>query len=202
MTRITLSEFKKAARDRSLRRLPTGTGSSFPTPMPIAASAVRQLHRAGAPSANAQLDAAFNRSTHWGASGPAHARGWATSIRSSFQTYVTLASADARPALAAPVSADVQIGTNTVGVSLDVVLLDPAGYVGRYLLWDKGELTQDNAELLAAPLVQMLQQELGEDRVAGIEIWHLRTGTQSYVDAPTALGRLHEVGSIIDNYLS
>lgn len=202
MTRITLGELKNAARDRSLRRAAPGTGASFPTPMPTAASAVRRFHRDGAAAATAQLNRSFDRSGHWGPTGPAQARGWANSIRTSFHTYVDLASRDSRATLGMPVTADVQIGANTIGVSLDVVLLDPHGYVGRYLLWDTPELTQQDAEILAGPIVRALQQELGADRVAGVEIWHLRSGRQVAVDTATALARVAEIEAVVDDYTS
>ena len=95
-----------------------------------------------------------------------------------------------------------QIGRNTIGVSLDVVLLDPDGYVGRYLLWDKPELSQNDAEILAAPVVGALQQELGADRVVGAEIWHLRSDRRIFVDTGTALARLGEINTIVDTYSS
>lgn len=87
-----------------------------------------------------------------------------------------------------------------MGVSLDVVLLDPNGYVGRYLLWDTPPLTQQDAEVLAAPVVLALRQELGADRVAGVEVWHLRSGTQIFVDTQAALGRVAEVERIVAAY--
>ena len=202
MTRITLAELKNAARNSALRRPAPGTGTQFPTPMPTASSAVRRFHRDGAAAATAQLNGSFDRSSHWGPNGPPQARGWADSIRSSFQTYVELASHDSRPTLRSPVTADVRVGANSVGVSLDVVLLDPSGYVGRYLLWDTPLLTRRVAELLAAPVVRALQQELGVDRVAGAEIWHLRTGQQIFVDTATALGRIREVEAVVNDYSS
>jgi hypothetical protein len=101
-----------------------------------------------------------------------------------------------------PVTTDVDVGEHTIGVSLDVILLDPNGYVGRYLLWDTPTLNQDDAELLAAPIVLALQRELGDDRVAGVEIWHLRSRRQTLVHAAAALARVGEVATIVDDYTS
>jgi hypothetical protein len=94
------------------------------------------------------------------------------------------------------------VGPHIVGVVVDVILLDPAGYVARHVLWDRPELTQENAELLAAPICSALLGELGEDRVVGVEVWHLRSGTQRFVDMNTAMARLPEVGAIVEDYLS
>jgi hypothetical protein len=170
--------------------------------MPTATSAVRRFHRDGTAVATAQLNGAFDRSGHWGPNGSPRARGWADAIRACFQTYVELAARDGRPTLGSPVTTDIGVGGDAIGVSLDVVLLDRAGYVGRYLLWDRPDLTRDDAEMLAAPVVRALQQELGEDRVAGAEIWHLRSGDQMFVDVPTALARLAEIEAIVDDYTS
>lgn len=202
MTRVTLAELKRAKRDGSVRRAPPGTGNQFPTPMPTAASAVRRFHRVGAAPALAAINQAFDQSTYWGPKGPAQARGWAEAIRACFQTYVDLASPDGRPTLGSPVSGDVDLGTNQVGVALDVVLLDPRGYVGRYLLWDRPALIQDDAEILAAAVVALLEDELGIGRVAGAEVWHLRSGEQLFVDAATALARLREVRAVVSAYVS
>ena len=94
------------------------------------------------------------------------------------------------------------VGANTVGVSIDLVLLDAAGYVGRLILWDVPPLTQELAELLALPAVAALRAELGDDRVAGVEVWHLRDGTQVLVDAPTAAARLDDASRIVGTYVS
>lgn len=202
MTRVTLGELKNAARDRSRRRPAPGVEQPFSTPMPTAASAVRRLHRDGAEAAVAQLNAAFDRSSHWGPGGPSRARSWANSIRECFQSYAELVTGDSRPTLGMPVTTDVDVGEHTIGVSLDVILLDPNGYVGRYLLWDTPTLNQDDAELLAAPIVLALQRELGDDRVAGVEIWHLRSRRQTLVHAAAALARVGEVATIVDDYTS
>lgn len=200
MTRITLGELKNATRNRALRRPQPGDSRPIPTPMPTAASAVRRLHRESADVAAHRLNRAFESSDYWGPNGPAPARGWANSIRTCFQTYIDLASGDGRPTLNTSINLDVFVGTDSVGVSIDVVLLDPRGYVGRHLLWDTPPLTQQDAEVLAAPVVLALQQELGADRVVGVEVWHLRSGTQIFVDSQTALGRVAEVEQIVGAY--
>ena len=202
MTRVTLGEFKLAARNRRLRRSDPTMDEPVPTPMPTAGSAIRRFHRDGATAAITQLNGSFDRSAYWGPTGPPSPRGWANAIRECLQTYVNYASQDNRPALMTPVTTDVQVGGNTIGVSLDVVLLDKNGYVGRYLLWDKPALTQKDAEVLASPVVRALKQALGEDRVAGVEIWHLRSGKRVFVDESTALGRSGEIERILNHYLS
>jgi hypothetical protein len=199
MTRVTLAELKNAMRNRALRR---ALGQRFPTPMPMATSAVRRFHREGAQVALDRLNRGLNGSNYWGPNGSPQARAWAESIRTCFDRYVALAAADPRPTLNIPFTADVAVGQNLVGVSLDVILLDPAGYVGRYVLWDLPALTQSDAELLSAPIVRALEDELGEDRVSGVEVWHLRSGSQAYVDAATALARLPEVGAVVEGYSS
>lgn len=96
--------------------------------------------------------------------------------------------------------ADATIGRDTVAVTVDVVVLDPSGYVGRYVLWDKPDLTAADAELLAGPIVRALEQELGKERVVGVELWHLRSGGQMFVASSTAVARLGEADLIIDSY--
>ncbi len=201
MTRVTLAELKSASRDVSKRRSPPGTTTGFPTPMPTAASGVRRLHREGSTRATVVLNQAFDRSQHWGPNGPPQAKGWANSIRESFDTYVEMSGDDSRPVLGYTIDRNVQVGTHEVGVKIDVILLDDLGYVGRYLLWDIPVPSADEAALLAAPIVVALEEELGEGRVAGVEVWHLRTETPFYVSSDDALSRLGEAAAIVARYV-
>jgi hypothetical protein len=120
----------------------------------------------------------------------------------SFDTYIELASSDDRPVLVGGVASDVQVGINSIGVSVDIVILDPGGYCARHVLWDVPPLTLDDAQLQSAPIVAALQSELGEDRVVGVEVWHLRSGDTLFVASGDAVARLPEVEVIVDGYLS
>lgn len=73
-----------------------------------------------------------------------------------------------------------------LGVRTDVLLLDPAGYVPRLVLWDTNDLTPELAILYAAPLLLAAEDELGEGRVAHIEVFHVRSATQMIVPAGDA----------------
>jgi hypothetical protein len=201
MAHISLSQLKRATRDRSLRR-EGERGPEWPTPIPTATSAVKRFHQDGAAAAIRQLDQAFDRSDYWGPAGRPQARGWANSIRRCFQGYVDLASGDRRAVVQSPMTTTVQVGGDTVGVSVDVVLSDAAGHVGRVLLWDTPPLTRGDAEILAAVVVQAVNHEFGRGRSAGAEIWHLRSGVQVFVDATTATRRLREVRTIVRTYVS
>lgn len=201
MSHISLSQLKRAARDRSLRR-EGERGPEWPTPIPTATSAVRRFHQDGGGAALRQLNQAFDRSEYWGPAGRPQARGWAESIRRCFQRYVDLASGDRRVVVQSPMTSNVQVGGDTVGASLDVVVRDAAGYVGRVLLWDTPPLTQEDAEILASVVVAALEQEFGRGQSAGAEIWHLRSGVQVFVDAATAARRQREVRAIVRSYVS
>lgn len=201
MTRVTLAEMKGAARDPTKRRAAPGQDPGFPTPMPSASSAVRRLHREGPARATVVLNQSFDRSGHWGPNGPPQAKGWANAIRESFDTYVELSGHDDRPVLSHSINRNVEVGNHEVGVKLDVVLLDDEGYVGRYLLWDIPLPTLDEAALLAAPIVVAMQAELGADRVAGVEIWHLRNRAEFFISAADALAQLREVERIVAQYV-
>jgi len=169
--------------------------------MGVASSAIRRFHREDPQVAREYLVETFRRSPYWGASGPAQARGWAASIVESFDAYVELANGDTRRALGSTVTAEAVLGEHSVGVSLDVVLLDDEGYVARHVLWDVPELTDGDARLQAAPIVLALQAELGDDRVAGVEVWHLRSRKRVFVSRDEALGELDRVRSIVERYL-
>lgn len=202
MTRVTLSEFKIATRNRAARRsAATPNGRPPVTPMPQAQSAIRRYHQQGEARATAVLHQTFDRSPYWGPAGRPPARGWANNIKTYFATYVRMASADRRPFVPTSIKRDVQFGPHSIGVAPDVVLIDPGGYVARLVLWDTPEPTQQDAELLAAPIVQALEDELGQGRTAGVEIWHLRSGQQFYVTAHAALSRIADVRAILHAYV-
>jgi hypothetical protein len=202
MTRITLSEFKGAARNRTARwSAPNPSAAPLVTPMPQAQSAIRRFHQQGAARATAVLHQTFDRSAYWGPTGRPPARSWANNIKTYFETYVQMASVDTRPIVPAPLKRDVAFGPHAIGVAPDVVLIDPEGYVARLVLWDRPTTSHHEAELLAAPIVRALDDELGPGRTVGVEIWHVQSGQQYYVPAADALRRLPDVRSILDGYV-
>ena len=99
MTRVTLGELKNAARDRLLRRPVAGTNPPFPTPIPMAARALRSFHRHGAEFATTELKTSIDRSGYWGRRGRPQAHAWAKAICQCFETYIAYASPDPRPTL-------------------------------------------------------------------------------------------------------
>lgn len=186
-----------------MARRSVGTGGdTHPTPMPIASSAVRRYHQEGVENAEAYLHRTLSRSAYWGPGGPPQAQGWANAIRACFDNYVTMAANDNRPSLGMTLARDVEAGSHLIGVSVDVVLLDPSGYVARYVLWDVPAPDGSEAGILAAPIVRALLDELGEDRVAGCEVWHLRSGASVFVSTEEAESRFDEAVGILDRYLS
>ena len=199
MTRVTLGQFKAALRDPALR---TGAAAGFPTPMTVANSAVRTFHRGGALAAHQYLNRTFDRSPYWGPTGPAGPRGWANSIRQCLDLYMSMASQDARRWLPMTVSCDVDVGPHTIGVKLDVVLLDGNGYVARIPLWDKVPLAPHEARTLAGPIIEALEVRLGPGRAVGVDFWHLRTGEALHVSSNDVRGHVGDVVRVVDGYLS
>ena len=196
MTRVTFGLFRKGVREPGLNL--TAAGATFipPTPMPTATAAVARYHREGPDRAMAAMDRSYRSSSYWGQRGTSQA-GWAEAMRSCFQTYVDLAQLDPRPAFAIGLNRDVAFPPDEIGVHVDVVLLDPSGYVGRLALWDKTPLTSLVAARYAAPAWQALEEELGEGRIAGVEVWHLRSATQMFVSPEQAAFALPEVERIL-----
>jgi hypothetical protein len=113
-----------------------------------------------------------------------------------------MAAGDGRRALGSTITSDVPIDGNSIGVIIDVILLDPHGYVGRYVLWDKPPISTPEAELTAAPVVLAMQEELGENRVVGVEVWHLRSRSAFFVSREQAIQRLEEVAAIVNSFLA
>jgi hypothetical protein len=123
-------------------------------------------------------------------------------MRACFQTYQSMAASDPRLPFATGLNRDLNMGSDELGIYIDVVLLDPRGYVPRLVLWDRSELTPERAALYAAPVWRVLEDELGEGRIAEVEIWHLRSGTASSVTPGEAAAALSRVDAIVRRLLT
>lgn len=194
MTRITISELKGAVRSPSSRR-PAPGDRGFATPLPMAYSAVRRYHSDGAEASAEYLREAIQGSTYWSGNS------WAQRLIGYFDNYVALSSGDDRPWLGSTLKADVPVGVDReVGITLDVVLLDPAGYVARLPLWDATIPDESEIDLLSAPLVAGVDQALGDGRCARAEVWHLPSATPYASDREAALAQLDAVDAIVARY--
>jgi hypothetical protein len=184
--RVTFGEFRGIMRAPG----PGGSAGSFsgPTLYPVRQSAVAQYHAAGLAAAEAALDRGMSR--YW--SRPGGPSTQARNLRAHFARYVALDRADGRPAARVPLDTDVPCGRNVIGVSVDVVLFDAAGYAARLLLWDTAPFSSEIAHLYAAPAVIAVEQELGLP-VSDVDVWQLRSGQEVRISRAAAVGHMSEV---------
>jgi len=80
----------------------------------------------------------------------------------------------------------VSYGQHSVEVLVRVVLESSTGVWGRLILWDSPPLTVDAAELMASPVVELLDSIHGPDMVQGAEVWQCRTGETHTITARAA----------------
>lgn len=198
MTRLTFGIYRKGVREPGFTLSSTVDSPSFPTPMAIAAAAVARYHREGEIEALRKLHRSFADSSYWGPSGSPQARGWASAIVAGFERYVDLAARDGRDAFAVDLKRDIAIGAHTVAVHVDAVLLDGDGYVGRIALWDTAEITAKLAVRYAVPAFLALEEELGEGRVAGVQVWHLRTGECHFASSDACNAQVDPVARLVN----
>ena len=125
----------------------------------------------------------FRDSDYWGPNGTPQARGWARVIRELYDVYDGLAQGDARRAFAYGVERDIDLSPDALAIRADIVLLDPRGYVPRVVLWDKNDLSPARATAYGAPVWRAMEDELGDGRVAEVEVWSLR-GPDHFVISP------------------
>ena len=174
------------------------TTEEFPRPLTrTAQAAITRHHREGPAAARSRLHQSFRNSDYWGPNGTPQAQGWARVIRELYDIYVRLTEDDARPAFATAVERDIDLGPDTLAVRVDVVLLDPAGYVPRLVLWDKNDLTTGWAVQYAAPVWRAMEDELGEGRVAGVEVWSLRGPRLTTVTPAQARAAMRQVTQVM-----
>jgi len=197
MTRVTFGLYRRGVREPGVTL--SGTAGDFVprTPFPSASAAVKRYHREDGATAAATLDRSLSSSDYWGPSGPPQARGWAGAIRQCFDVYRQIADADPRPAFACGLSRTLDLTPDELVVYIDVVLIDPRGYVPRIVLWDTADLTDARAVLYAAPVWRVMEDELGDGRVPEVEVWHLRSAARRVVDATTAAAALPSVAGVV-----
>ena len=196
MTRVTFGMYRKGVREPATTLVSAGASYMPPTPLPTATAAIVRHHREGPAAAAARMDRSYRSSPYWGARGTP-AAGWANAMRACYATYVDLTRHDTRPAFATGLNRDLVLGPDELGVYIDVVLLDPMGYVPRLVLWDSADLTRDLAIQYAAPAWSVLEDELGDGRVAEVEVWSLRAPTQLVVGPAEASAAMTAVARVV-----
>jgi len=196
MTRVTSGMFRKGVREPTTTLVSAGATFIPPTPMPTATAAIVRHHRDGPALAAARMDRSYRDSAYWGQRGSPQA-GWANAMRACYATYTDLTRNDARPPFATGLNRDLSLPPDELAVHIDVVLLDPAGYVPRLVLWDTNQLTRPLAVAYAAPAWKVMEDELGDGRVARVEVWSLRAPTQLTVSPFEARAAMADVERIV-----
>lgn len=196
MTRVTFGMYRKGVREPATTLASAGAAFQLPTPMPTATAAIVRHHRDGAASAAARMDRSYRNSPYWGQGGTPQG-GWANAMRTCYQTYVRLTAGDPRAAFATGLNRNLVMTPDELGVYIDVVLLDPQGYVPRLVLWDSNALTVDLAVRYAAPAWAVLEDELGAGRVPSVEVWSLRAPTQRTITPAQCQAVLPDVARIV-----
>lgn len=196
MTRVTFGMYRKGVREPATTLVSASAGDMPPTPLPTATATIVRHHREGPAIAAAWMDRSYRTSPYWGQRGTP-AAGWANAMRACYATYTDLTLHDSRPAFTAGLNRALVFGPDELRVHVDVVLLDPGGYVPRVVLWDRSELTQELAIQYAAPAWSVLEDELGEGRVARAEVWSLRAPTQLVVSPAEASAAMARVAAVV-----
>lgn len=165
------------------------------TPHSILTKAVRVFHEEGVEAADRYVIGAFEKPT-WKSP---RTRTKARNAIASFENYKTMAMGDPRPVAIGDQRATVHVAGHQVSAGYNVVVLDDAGVAGRYCVWSIIERPFANHELalLTCPIVLALGEELGEERVLGVDFWFLRTNTRAHVSAEAAVGALPDLNRIV-----
>lgn len=193
--RVSPSDIRSGIADTDYRVPASRT--PIPTPHSVITRAVRLLHTAGhgETAAVEYLDERLS-TDFWRKDGNATK---ARNARASFDNYRRRALADARVAVPGDHNATVAVGPHVVAAGCDVVLVGDRGYDGRLCLWGIQERPLSEAELalLACPIVLALDNELGEDRIGGLEIWFLRSDVATYIPAEHARARIADFETLV-----
>jgi hypothetical protein len=193
--RVTFFDFRQAVADPTYR--PSTNRSPFPNPGTVLRAAVKTYHEEGYEAAQRRLDKGFGG--YFSREGsPA---GMARVARANFDVYVKLDGLDGRPVFDTGVRRVLNFGADELVVTLDVLLLDPDGYVGRIVLWGEvPPMSHAQLELFATPAILAMRQSLGRDRVVAIEIWEIRTETVTRIGNERADAREMEVRGMLQRF--
>lgn len=158
--------------------------------------AVRVFHDSGETAARAALRESLSNYF----SQPGRPTTQAGLARQALDIYIRLADADPRDAFVPHGRVDATLGTDTVAADVDVVLLDPDGYVGRVLLFGPTPqpLTETQLEIVAYAPVVALTEEFDDDRVLGVDVWEIRRERIAHVPVGRALAQRETVRQLID----
>jgi hypothetical protein len=195
---ITLYELRQGLLDSDYDPYRSKGQVKFPTTTSSLGAAVRLYHTEGLEAAQKQLN--IGLSGYFAQQGSP--TGKARTAHKNFDRYVALAERDDREVFGTNVRMNISIHQHEFSVQADVLLLDPDGYVGRVLLWgaDASSLTLTQLELLATPVILALREELGHDRIVGIDMWQIRSERIVTISAEQADANLGQLVSMLNRW--
>lgn len=187
------SSYKQLVRGRG------GSGDGMPPHMrpfvsPRRAS-VTKYHTGGSSFAHDYIEGAMSRMLEHPNPGM---RGIARKTIELVDTYTALAEADGSRLICCNSCSYVVLGTHSVDARLDVVLQRNSQTVGRLVFFDEAEIAPHTADLLSLPYYRALENEYGTGNVAGVQVWHLRSGRMYESTRDDVEQTVEEVSSILD----
>jgi hypothetical protein len=191
--RFTFGQYRRAARDPTFRIRP-GRQTGGPNTSGTLRASVRAFHREGQVAGQAALDRGLS-----GYFAEPRNRRQADRARLMYEDYVRLSQTDGRDPFDFDIEAELEIGDDVLIVWVDIALLDPNGYAGRIVLWDQQPCDRHAALAIAAPALQILANELGNDRTDNVEVWHMPTPARFAFTATEATAGLHLVPALLSH---
>lgn len=198
--RVTLGDVRDIGR-QGVRWRPHPPDAVIVSPSSVRSKAVRIYHDETHSSALAYLDGRRRDGSRGlaGTFSPTGSRArQGQRTRQAFARYAQLEVRDGRPVADLALTGDVQIGSHTVGTTVDVVLFTTGGYSGRLLTWDLAGVTPEVADLMAVPAVLLIDQKLGEGTCVDIEVWDLENGVKWLIPRESGLSRLPNAALTLD----
>jgi hypothetical protein len=199
--RISGSDVRDIARMGGPGWRPRPSDAVIVTPAGIRKKALSIYHEEGHSEALAYLAGhragSKGLSGTYGRGGSREQLGRRTAV--AFARYVRYDVTDGRVYAELSLSADVPLGRHVVGATLDVVVFDREGYAGRLLNWDLKGVERDIAELLAVPMVLLIDQQLGAGTAVEIAAWDLENDRRWIIDRDTALDQTDELVALLDD---
>ena len=179
---VSFSLFRRAVREPSYRTVPGATPTSPPiTPIGTFRKAIGRYHVHGRQTA---LDGIALTADYWRVD--PRGKSVARNYRESLETYFRLDAVDGRAVYDVGIRDQVIVSGQALGMYIDALVYRVAAHTARIALWDVPQPSLDQAAVVAAPVMETLENAVGADRAHSVAFWHLRTGVVIEIDRATA----------------
>lgn len=187
MADVTATVLAKGVRDRRYQLTSTPPPPFLVKPTSVARAAVRRFHRNGMSNAREYLRQVLaGELVHRHPSMRTNAENTVQGL----ENYIAADAGDGREFTGFCPSTTVTMPSGTVRTQVDALVNSASGELsGRAVFWDGGEISADDATVIAYPYAVALQSLYPEETISDVCVWQARRNNMHLVPLGEALGQ-------------